>query len=87
MEFLDSTAAGTNIDILKVYIMREVERNDQTEDDGSYIRIEAGKSLKGTYYKADGTEMNFVTVLKGAMSGIIGAAGVTLASATALLAF
>ena len=43
--------------------------------------------MKGTYYKSDGTEVNFSTVLKGAMSGLVGAAGMTLAGVATLLAF
>ena len=49
--------------------------------------MEAGKSLRGAYYQADGSEINFTTVLKGAMSGIVGATGLAFVSSIALLAF
>ena len=93
LSFIDSTAldsestAEQTVDMVKVYVMRQVLRSDQTEDDGDYIRMEAGKSLRGAYYQADGSEINFTTVLKGAMSGIVGATGLAVASSIALLAF
>ena len=70
-----------------VEIQRVIERDEQTEDDGSIERIETGRSLKGTYYQKDGTGISFTTELTGAMNSLAAAAGVALASTALLLAF
>jgi len=70
-----------------VKIQRVIERDEQTEDDGSIERIEYGRSLKGTYYQKDGTGISFTVELTGAMNSLAAAAGVALASTALLLAF
>ena len=42
---------------------RIIEQEEQTTSDESIIRIEAGRSIKGTYYTRDGTGISFTTEL------------------------
>ena len=76
-----------NIERCNVVIVRLIERDEQTEDDGSIQRIENGRSLKGTYYQKDGTGINFTVELQGAINSLVGCIGLTLASSALLLAF
>ena len=46
-----------------VYMNRLIERSEQTTTDEDVIRIEAGRSLKGTYYTREGTGISFTTEL------------------------
>ena len=70
-----------------VYINRLIEREEQTETDGSVVRIETGRSLKGAYYQKDGTAISFTVELQGAMNSLVAAAGLVLASSVMLLTF
>ena len=70
-----------------VKIQRLIERDEQTETDGTIERIETGRSLKGTYYQKDGTGINFTVSLQGAMNSLAAAAGLAIASSACLLAF
>ena len=70
-----------------VYIQRLIEREEQTETDGSVVRIETGRSLKGAYYQKDGTAISFTVELQGAMNSLVAAAGLVLASSVMLLTF
>lgn len=72
---------------MKVYINRKIEREEQTLDDGSITRIERGRKLKCAYYTKAGIAINFSIELEAAVSGIVSAVGLTLASTAALLAF
>ena len=76
-----------SIERCNVVIVRLIERDEQTEDDGSIQRIENGRSLKGTYYQKDGTGINFTVELQGAINSLVGCIGLTLASSALLLAF
>jgi len=67
-----------------VYITRLIERDEQTEDDQSIIRIEKLRELKGTYYQKDGTGINFTITLESAMHSLTTFAGITLAAIGAL---
>lgn len=69
-----------------VYIERSVPNKEQTKDDGSYTRIEAGRILKGVYYTMDGAAKNFNVTLQGAGS-LVASAGLALASSITLLNF
>ena len=68
-------------------IYRKIERDEQTNDDNSIIRIEAGRSIKGTYYTKEGTSINFTTELQGAMSGLVSSVGLLIATSVVLLSF
>ena len=70
-----------------VAIQRLIEKEEQTETDGTIERIETGRSLKGTYYQKDGTGINFTVSLTGAMNSLTAAAGLALATSACLLAF
>ena len=70
-----------------VYMNRLIEREEQTEDDESVIRIEAGRSLKGTYYTRDGTGISFTTELQRAMLSYSASVGLLVASCATLMAF
>ena len=69
-----------------VYIERAVPNTEQTEDDGSYTRFEAGRALKGVYYTAEGAAVNFEVTLESAYS-LAAFAGLTLARCVGLLSF
>ena len=69
-----------------VYIERSVPNSEQTADDGSYTRLEAGRALKGVYYTAEGEAINFEVTLESAYS-LVAYAGLSLASCVGLLSF
>lgn len=56
-------------------------------EDGSIKRIERGRKLKCAYYTKGKIAINFSIDLEAAVSGIVTAVGLTLASTAALLAF
>ena len=71
-----------------VYILRETLDEEVTLDDGSVVRIEAGREIFGTYYSADNTPIGFDYVLgSGALNNLVAATGLALASFSALMAF
>ena len=83
IEFSQTEAGPTGA---LVYIERAVPNSEQTEDDGSYTRFEAGRALKGVYYTAEGAAVNFEVTLESACS-LATFAGLTLASCIGLLSF
>ena len=56
-------AGSKTIDTSIAYVQRLIEKDEQTDTDETVIRIEAGRSLKGTYYQKDGTGINFTVDL------------------------
>jgi len=66
---------------------RLIETTEQTTTDESVIRIEAGRSIKGTYYTKDATSIDFTTELKSAMFGVKATVGLLIASCATLLTF
>ena len=78
---------GNPVDATTVYIQRHIQNAEQTLDDGTIVRMEAGRVLKGTYYQNDGTAILFSTTLLGAMQSFVSVAGITIASSVAMLAF
>ena len=72
--------------LVKISLLRETLKEEQTDDDGSVVRIEAGRSLSGTYYTNSGSAVNFEVTLEGAVS-LVGFAGIALASSITMLAF
>jgi len=48
--FESADATTTPVTRATAKILRLIEKDEQTEDDGTIERIEAGRSLKGTYY-------------------------------------
>ena len=66
---------------------RLIERTEQTTTDEEVIRIEAGRSLKGTYYTRDGTGISFTTELQGAMPSFVASVGLLVASCATLMVF
>ena len=85
--YLEWTANTASVISTMVYMNRLIEREEQTEDDESVIRIEAGRSLKGTYYTRDGTGISFTTELQGAMLSYSASVGLLVASCATLMAF
>ena len=85
--YYGSNGATTPPTKATVKIQRLIEREEQTETDGTIERIETGRSLKGTYYQKDGTGINFTVSLTGAMNSLTAAAGLALATSACLLAF
>ena len=81
------TAGSVTLDTSVVYVQRLIEKDEQTDTDETVVRLEAGRSLKGTYYQKDGTGINFTVALKSAMSGLVGATGLAIAASIPLLAF
>ena len=67
------------------HVLRKIEREEQTLDDGSIVRIEEGRLLKATYYSGGGDAKNFQLTLQGAVSSLAGAAGLALASCALIL--
>ena len=57
------TAGSVTIDASTAYVQRIIEKDEQTDADETIIRIEAARSLKGTYYQKDGTGINFTVDL------------------------
>ena len=70
-----------------VYINRLIEKTEQTLDDGTVVRIESGRSLKGAYYQKDGTAISFTVELQGALNSLVAAAGLAIASTALLISF
>ena len=70
-----------------VYINRLIEKTEQTLDDGTVVRIESGRSLKGAYYQKDGTAISFTVELQGALNSLVTAAGLAIASTALLISF
>ena len=62
IEWIETTG-DTTTDKCEVYINRLIEKTEQTEADGSIVRIEAARSLKGAYYQKDGTAISFTVEL------------------------
>ena len=81
------TGGSATIDNSIAYVQRLIERDEQTDADETVVRLEAGRSLKGTYYQKDGTGINFTVDLKSAMSGLVGATGLAIAASITLLTF
>ena len=75
------------LDAQRAYVQRLIEKDEQTDTDETVVRIEAGRSIKGTYYQKDGTGINFTVDLKSAMSGLVGATGLAIAASITLLTF
>ena len=73
--------------LVKPHIRRLIEKTEQTNSDGTIVRIETGRSLKGTYYQISTTGIIFTVTLEGALNSLVGVAGITLAACTTLLAF
>ena len=48
--YFDFTPNGSSPSASRVYIRRVTEPDEQTDDDGSVVRIERGRALKGSYY-------------------------------------
>ena len=84
IEFLKT---GSTIDKCEVTIQRKIEREEQTLTDGSIIRIEAGRSLVGTYYNKDTTGIKITVTLAHAAHGLVVTAGLIMASCATLLTF
>lgn len=57
------TAGSATITSSTAYVQRLIEKDEQTDTDETVIRLEAGRSLKGTYYQKDGTGINFTVDL------------------------
>ena len=55
--------AGATISTSTAFVQRIIEKDEQTDTDETVIRLEAGRSLKGTYYQKDGTGINFTVDL------------------------
>ena len=70
-----------------VYIERSVLESEQTKDDGSYVRFEAGRVLNGVYYTALGEAVNFSVTLESAFYSLVAFTGMTLATSITLLTF
>jgi len=70
-----------------IYIIRETEREEQTTEDESVIRIERARILDGVYYSFQAESIPFEITLTGALSGFVTGAGVAMASIAALMAF
>ena len=70
-----------------VYIERYVLENEQTKDDGSYVRFEAGRVLNGVYYTALGESVNFSVTLESAFYSLVAFTGMTIATSITLLTF
>ena len=78
----------------EVYVQRIIPDSEQTTDDGKITRIEAGRSLRGSYFTAadrvttadQKVDKNFTVQLTGAMR-IAAYAGLAMASCIGLLAF
>lgn len=79
----DFTASNNRVEI---ELIRETLKTEQTNDDGSVVRIEAGRSLSGTYFDQDGSPTSFEITLENAVS-LAGVAGAMLASSICLLSF
>ena len=71
----------------EVYINRLIEKSEQTLDDGTIVRIESGRSLKGAYYQKDGTAISFTVELQAALNSLVAAAGLAIASTALLISF
>ena len=56
-------AGSATITSSTAYVQRLIEKDEQTDTDETVIRLEAGRSLKGTYYQKDGTGINFTVDL------------------------
>ena len=84
MKFSESSDSITGA---TVYIERQVYSKEQTEEDGSYTRFEAGRSLNGVYYSAEGKAINFTVTLESAMHSLAATIGLTLATCVSLLTF
>lgn len=81
----EGTLAYSGDDVV-IELLRETEKSEQTDDDGSVVRIEAGRSLSGTYYSSTGSAVNFEVTLTNAVS-LVGLAGLCLATSITMLAF
>ena len=57
------TTGSATISTSTAYVQRLIEQDEQTDTDETVIRLEAGRSLKGTYYQKDGTGINFTVDL------------------------
>lgn len=80
-------AGSVTIDNALAYVQRLIEQDEQTDTDETVIRLEAGRSLKGTYYQKDGTGINFTVDLQSAISSLVGATGLAIAATVSLLTF
>ena len=83
LEFITTNSVTNTI----VYMNRIIERDEQTDTDETIVRIEAGRSLKGTYYTREGTGISFTTELQSALFGVQASAGLIIASCVTLLYF
>ena len=83
LEFTTTNAVTTTT----VYMNRIIEREEQTTTDESVVRIEAGRSLKGTYYTREGTGISFTTELQAALYGVECSVGLIIASCAMMLSF
>ena len=78
----------------EVFVQRVIPDTEQTTDDGKITRIEAGRSLRGSYFTAADRvtvadrkiDKNFTVQLTGAMR-IAAYAGMSLVACLGLLAF
>ena len=82
-----SWTSTNNVMSTTVFMNRLIERTEQTTTDEEVIRIEAGRSLKGTYYTRDGTGISFTTELQGAMPSFVASVGLLVASCATLMVF
>ena len=58
------TSTGTvTVDHSIVYVQRITDPTEQTNDEETVVRIEAGRNLKSTFYDRDGTSVDFEVVL------------------------
>ena len=79
---------------VEVFVQRVIPDTEQTTDDGKITRIEAGRSLRGSYFTAADRvttadrkiDKNFTVQLTGAMR-IAAYAGMSLVACLGLLAF
>ena len=85
IRFLEIAGA---IRIAQVYVGRYVPESEQTDVNFDVIRMETGKALVASYYGVDGYNITFTTELQLAVSSLVGAAGVAIATcASGLLVF
>ena len=68
-------------------MQRIIMPEEQTKLDGTVVRIERHRLLKGSYLSASGTERSFSIELESAVNSIVGAAGLALAANLLILGF
>ena len=85
--YIEFSPIGSTPTASKVYIRRVTEPDEQTEDDGSVVRIEKGRTLKATYYQSGGQDINFEVELTGAVGSFVSVAAFALASCATMLVF